>query len=262
MDLISNNVVPADGERSVRTYCCTYYKSKLLGFETNGYLGVTNKRVIFQAVSDSVSGKNVIQSEVPIADVSGINSFKGIYFSLLSLLDALIVTGALGVVFFGLLTTIAMSIDSYTTFQVIAWIAAVGAMIGSFFVSVKSIWRPVLAGICVSSFFSLSSGFFGFGGSPEFTLILAGFALLYTLTCMYWYARRPIFSLNISSKGGSSTPIEISSGSSMRLLTISAGRSLNAEPAKDAEQMLKELGAVILDIQTMGDYGIEKWTQE
>jgi hypothetical protein len=48
----------------------------------------------------------------------------------------------------------------------------------------------------------------------------------------------------------------------MRLLTISAGRSLNAEPAKDAEQMLKELGAVILDIQTMGDYGIEKWTQE
>ena len=167
MDLISNNVVPADGERSVRTYCCTYYKSKILGFETNGYLGVTNKRVIFQAVSDSVSGKNVIQSEVPIADVSGINSFKGIYFSLLSLLDALIVTGALGVVFFGLLTTIAMSIDSYTTFQVIAWIAAVGAMIGSFFVSVKSIWRPVLAGICVSSFFSLSSGFFSSCARPR-----------------------------------------------------------------------------------------------
>jgi hypothetical protein len=42
-------------------------------------------------------------------------------------------------------------------------------------------------------------------------------------------------------------------------LNISAGKSLNAEPAEDAEEMLKELGALILDIQMLGDYGIDKW---
>jgi hypothetical protein len=36
-------------------------------------------------------------------------------------------------------------------------------------------------------------------------------------------------------------------------------RALNAEPAKDTEQMLSELGALILDIQKMGDFGVEKW---
>jgi len=119
MDLIQTNITPADGEHSVRTYCCTYYKSKLLGLETNGYLGVTNKRVIFQAVGSSVSGRNVIQSEVPVADVSGISSFKGIYFSITHLLSAFLVTVFFAVLAFGLLTYLSMAVDSYDGYKVI-----------------------------------------------------------------------------------------------------------------------------------------------
>lgn len=264
MDLIQTNITPADGEHSVRTYCCTYYKSKLLGLETNGYLGVTNKRVIFQAVGSSVSGRNVIQSEVPVADVSGISSFKGIYFSITHLLSAFLVTVFFAVLAFGLLTYLSMAVDSYDGYKVIAWIIAIAALVGSFLVQVKSIWRPVLAGVSVAGFVSLSGSlfsFFGFGSSPDFTIFLAAIALIYALVCVFWYSRRPTFSLSINSKGGSSTPIAISSASGLGLLTVSAGKSLNAEPAQDAELMLKELGALILDIQMMGDYGVSKWTQ-
>lgn len=270
MDLIQNNITPADGEQSVRTYCCTYYKSKLLGIETNGYLGVTNKRLIFQAVGSSTSGKSVIQSEVPIADVSGISSFKGIYFSIPSLLSAFLLTLLIAVVLTGLLSGLAMLLESYTAFQVIGWLVAIGALIGSFLVEVKSIWRPVLAGTSMAALIALGGGsilssfsfFRGFSRSGGWLFIVAAIVLVYALVCAFWYARRPTFALAINSKGGSSTPIAISSATGMGLLNISAERSLNAEPAKDAEPMLKELGAVILDIQMLGDYGISKWTRQ
>lgn len=82
---------------------------------------------------------------------------------------------------------------------------------------------------------------------------------IYALFCIFWYARRPTFSLAISSKGGSDTPISISGASGLGLFSVSAGKALTAEPAADAELMLQELGAVILDIQMLGDMGINKW---
>ena len=76
MDLLAGNVTPAEGESTVRTYQCTYYREKSLGLKSGGFLGITNKRVIFQASGNTPSGRTLIQSEVPIADVSGINSFS------------------------------------------------------------------------------------------------------------------------------------------------------------------------------------------
>jgi len=90
MDLLAGNVVPAEGESTVRTYHCTYYREKSLGLNTGGLLGITNKRVIFQAAGDTPSGRSLIQSEVPLAYVSGINSFKGTYFNFFSFLGAVL----------------------------------------------------------------------------------------------------------------------------------------------------------------------------
>jgi hypothetical protein len=268
MDLIQTNITPADGEQSVRTYCCTYYKSKFLGIQTNGYLGVTNKRVIYQATGSSTGGKSVIQSEVPIADVSGLSSFKGIYFSLLHLLGVLILSGFIVSMSTTLIGLIAVALESYSAFQFFTWVIVVGGIAGSFLVPVKSIWRPVLAGVGVAGLVALGGGSFisnfsllgllgGRRSSGGWQLILALFAGIYALLCAFWYARRPTFALEINSKGGASTPISISSVSG--LLNISASKSLNAEPAQDAEKMLQELGALILDIQMLGDYGINKW---
>ena len=268
MDLLKTNVTPADGEQSVRTYCCTYYKSKLMGIQTNGYLGVTNKRVIYQATGSSTAGRSVIQSEVPIADVSGLMSFKGIYFSLLHLLGMLILT----IIIIGLLTTLiglmAVILESYSAFQILTWTIVASGLVGSFLVQVKSIWRPILAGIAVAGLIALGGGsllnnlsFMGLlgggRGAGGWQFVLAVLAAVYAIICAFWYARRPTFALVINSKGGDSTPISISSVSG--LLSISASKSLNAEPAQDSEKMLEELGAMILDIQMLGDYGIEKW---
>lgn len=267
IDLIKDNVTPAEGEHSVRTYYCTYYQSKLLGLEAKGFLGVTNKRVIFQANGTSNAGNSVIQSELPISDVSGISSYKGTYFSLGHLLGAFLLTAIASGIVTAIIGAIGAMSRSSDGFLAIGWITAIGTVVGSFLTQRKSIWRSVLAGSSVSALTALGGGSLlnsfsflgGYNRSGGWEFILAAIVGIYALVCVFWYARRPTFSLAISSNGGSSTPISISGASGIGIFDVSAGKALNAEPAEEAEPMLKELGAIILDIQTLGDFGIDKW---
>ena len=252
MDLLQNYITPADGERTVRTYCCTYYKSS--GFETNGYLGITNKRVIFQALSTTGKEKNIIQSEVPISDVSGISSYKGFYSNPSYILRAILITIIAIGLSMSLFGAMRYSMDDFTA---LGWIFGIGAIVGTYFLSFTSIWRAPVAGVAVAAFFNLGRGTFYSSGNG-FATFLAIAASVYTLFCIEKYSRRPTFSLAINSKGGSSTPIVISAAKG---LNAALGKGLNAEPAQDADVLLNEIGAVIMDIQMMGDYGIAKWSK-
>jgi hypothetical protein len=286
-DLLKDKITPAEGEVSVRTYYCTYYLSRLLGLEAWGYLGVTNKRVIFQALGTSNAGSSVIQSELPIADVSGISSYKGTFFSFTHLLTAFfasLISSSMISLFMALLSGIVIALivrysenpeltsNSYLVPSILGWILGVGAFLVSFAFPRHVIWKSIavaisgvgfvlaggggLAGRVVSFFFSNNETATILAGLSFFFGALAG---IYGLFCMVWYSRRPTFSLAISSKGGSDTPISISGASGLGLFNVSAGKALTAEPAPDAEHMLEELGAVILDVQTLGDMGINKW---
>jgi len=265
-DLLRENVTPAEGEMSVRAYHCTYYQSRPLGLKATGYLAVTNKRVIFQALGKSSAGLSVIQSEVPIADVSGINSYKGTYFSFGHLLWAFVLATFVTFLMLTMLPILGSSIDmSYDTYQGLIWVLAIAFAAGSFFVPNKLILRTVLAAASAGTLNALAtrslfSGFFGgYGGGGGWEMLVVGALGIYTLICIGFYSRRPTFSLSIGSKGGSSTPINISGATGFGIFDVAAGKALTAEPAEEAESMLKELGAVILDIQTLGDFGINKW---
>lgn len=264
MDLLAGSVTPAEGEATVRTYHCTYYREKSLGLKAGGFLGITNKRVIFQAAGETTAGRTLIQSEVPIADVSGINSFKGNYFNVLEFIGTILLATLAIVIIPVLLTGLGYLVESYTFFKVFGWLIALGAFAGSFFVSVKSTWRTFLVGASAGALLGLAgigimdalSALSGQGGDFWILLLLLA-VLIYMLVCAAWFARRPTFSLEINSSGGSSTPIRIAStGGFMNMSTIP-----NALPGRDSEAMLHEIGALITDIQTLGDYGIAKWKQ-
>jgi len=296
-DLLKENITPAEGEVSVRTYYCTYYISRLLGLEAWGYLGVTNKRVIFQALGTSNAGSSVIQSELPIADVSGISSYKGTFFSFGHMALAFVVSSivAINLLFFVGAFGSALEIMIATMFKnspgisglglgVIGWLLGIGCSLISASIARNLIWRSILAAASSVGFFiALGGGLFSMvggggllgmllnyagssnndyisGGGIAAIAFLCGFiAVIYTFFCIVWYARRPTFSLAISSKGGSDTPIAISGASGLGLFSVAAGKALTAEPVADAELMLQELGAVILDVQMLGDMGINKW---
>ncbi len=285
VDLIKDNISPAEGEQSVRSYFCTYYKAPLLGLKANGYLGITNKRVIYQSRGSSRVGSNVIQSEVPIADISGINIYKGFYFNLGSLLSGLFLTVLFGAIVVGILGGVRTleAVNSLNNFSqnnqdqavlfstVLGWIIGLGGFIGMFALKKKMIWRAVLAGIATTAFGYLgaenvisSFSFDLFGGSQNdnvgyLLIIPAVISLIFAIVQIIKNAWKPTFSLTIGSKGGASTPIAISGAGIIGLLGISVAKTFLATPAEDADAMLNELGAVILDVQTLGDLGINKW---
>ncbi len=79
------------------------------------------------------------------------------------------------------------------------------------------------------------------------------------------------YSLSIKSSAVSGTgiavgasDISISNGGLLSNLFSTSGQgaalALNAAPTKEALQMMNELGAIVLDLKTMGDRAVEKWS--
>lgn len=271
---------PAEGEDVVRTYHTTTLKSRLLSMNAEGFLVVTNKRVVFHAFGSSISGDSVLQSEVPVEDVSGITCYSGAYFSFLHLIGAFLLslfggmfvnTVLLGTVM-GFFFSLAEfdSIDTYlTASKALLWVFAIGSLALSFTFSRDRVWRSFLVSLSTIfladlgglDYFSsaLGSFFTPQQSGGEWILLIAFIVGIYAFVCMFWYGRRLTMSLAVGSKGGASTPIAISGVRSFGLADGAATRALSAEPAEDAETMIKQLGAMITDIQTLGDFGIEKW---
>lgn len=274
-DILPNEVTPAEGEKTVRTYLCTYHRSRLLNIKAHGRLSVTNKRVIFRAFGSSSSGPSIIQSEIPIENVSGLQSFKGTYFSLKHLIGIILLSSIIGFLCGSLISL--LGTENAAISKAIGWILGVASLAFSFFVSHKKVWQSVLVFLSasligatgagslinvVSSMMNPLAGLFGVQSSPDFgfymVVILVIAIEIYGFYCAFKYSRRPNFSLSINSTGGGNAPINISGGG-IGLLSPMASKAFTAEPARDSEQLLAELGALILDIQKMGDFGIEKW---
>lgn len=268
MDLLNESVLAAEGEISVRTYACTYYRSKILGFTTQGYLAVTNKRVIFQAISKLRNGYNLIQSEVPISSVAGINSFKGFYFSLPRLLLLLLLSFLVNTLTIALMTSLSFTLQSYTAYMIIGWLLAILGVAGSLFLKSGSTGQVLAASLGLGALLAMAGSeslmdlgrMFSRRGLSIYAL-LAIALVFYIFYLAIRNSRRPTFSLAIQATGAGTPAIQIASATGLGRLNISASRSLNAEPGTDSNQMLFELGAVIMDIQMLGDYGINKWRQ-
>jgi hypothetical protein len=278
--LLGEYLTPADREDTVRTYHCTSLISRLLGVQAEGYLTVTNKRVVFYAYGSSYAGKSVLHNEVPIADVSGLSTYKGTYFSIGHFLAAVIVsvvagnfiTAIVGVLVGAIVAALFRETPDVDIAQVVSVVLSalgvIAALVSRSYARDRLL-RPIFA--TTGGFLLAASGTIGFaigslarlqgreGGFGTLLLIGAFVVGIYAFITYFWYARREGMSLTIGSKGGASTPIAIAGISVFGLFNTAALKALTAEPAPDAEAMIKELGAVISDIQAMGDLGVQKW---
>ncbi len=263
--ILNQHLSPAEGEQCVKTYHCTSFRSKLLGIASEGYLEVTNKRVVFQASG----GDSIIHSEVPIEDVSGISVFKGSYFSIMHLISALVLGFLLGGIVSTLLgALIGLLSGGWGSDSVVNWLIALGFLVGGVVIDRRNIFRPVCAVASAISFTMIGgSGLFGGGlfggmgsaGASALAMLASVLVGIYAIVCMFWYATRKTMSLAVNSKGGSQTPIAIAGAGGASIIYSSAARALEAEPAQDAEAVSRELGALIMDIQQRGDTIMEKW---
>ena len=171
----------AEGERVVRSYHCI---KRGFIFQANGFLTVTNRRIIFQGHSMFTKA----DTEVPLEAVSVINS-GFVRFSLIHLLLAL-----------------ASLFYAYTTRGGPNWMTAlyvIGAII--------------------------------FG-------ILA-------------FIPRCSLSVKVSNNSGP-PPILLNA-----LLRNKSNFELKGRPTKETAPMFQELGAMVVDLQKLGDFGVQKWSK-
>lgn len=280
-DLLKSYLTPGEGEQVVRAYHCTSFNSRLLTLKAEGFLTVTSMRVVFYAHGSSYGGKSVLHSEVPIEDVSGINTYKGTYFNVFNFLVAAFASYIFGfiasIIIAALITFLVSQTDtlSFETrgfiFQLLPGVLGIIAALWSMSLSNEEIKKPILA---ATGFFLLAGGglasmglgilsnILDLGGGTLLSLLLSIATIIvgiFAIISLFRYAIRETMSLTIGSKGGSYTPISISGISVLGLFNTAALKALTAEPAFEAERMIKELGAVISDVQTLGDAGIQKW---
>lgn len=92
-------------------------------------------------------------------------------------------------------------------------------------------------------------------GSMMVTLL----ALVLGVLCIIGSIQKSFF-LSIFSSKASGSPISIGAGA-RTLMGNGALYSLVSEPTHETDRMLNELGALVQDLQTLGDHAIEKWSK-
>ena len=228
----------------VRSYHCT----SMLVPKCNGYLTITNKRVIFQGSSKDESLLNRIISrivflahssdlplkalglpssayktdsvnrtvtEVDISTVSGVASHYGTKTNIIMLL--------IGLAMF--ILPVAMYISSWDTIT-----------------AFHMFWGQIRVQLWILT------------GIPTILITIIGALLV--LNC-----RRATFFLKIFSSQASGAPIAIGGG----VGNFGGGGSLYSlvgEPTAQTDKMMSEIGAIISDIRELGDNAIELWDEK
>lgn len=281
--LIGKHLSPSDGEVVVRTYHCTHLSPIFawVGLKTDGYLTVTNKRVVYFAEGSSMfgmEGRSKLYKEVSIADVSNLSLGKGTRFSFLRLLVGLIFGQIAGAVAVAMVLGVLLALSGadgggnpyILRFGVfLQLVAAVIIVTWSVSFSRESIVRLMLAASGLALVLSVPRlGLTDINTLMSSPLIyLAGMAIMaipltvYWLWCLYWFMRREYLTMAIASKSGFATPIQIVGTSWWGRINVAADLASGMAPAVDADMMFRELGAIVTDIQTLGDHGVQKWQE-
>ncbi len=280
--LIGNHLSPAEGETTVRTYHCTSLSPvfAVIGLKIAGYLTITNKRVVYFATGSSLfglEGKSKLYNEVPIADVANLSLGQGTRFSVLRLIGAIIVSIIVGGIIAALQSVVLPLLgfnDLSNPYKLrlgicLQLFVAIWLFLSSQRFSREDGVRFLLA----SCGLSLLGSILGYAATHRGALeslpalyfvgmaIVGIFAVCFWLCCLYWFIRREYLTMTVSSKSGYVKPIRIFGVSWLGRINVAADFARGMAPAADAAVMFKELGAIVTDIQTLGDHGVEKWAQ-
>lgn len=267
--IIPECVKANEGEIPVKQYTVATLKNRLLGItyaKAIGRIQVTNKRVIFRAPGRSLRGRTSIQHEFAIDDVSGIEARREYTWNFWDFLSGLFIIAISVAIAMGLITLLSKDTDDYST-ATTAWGIMLGAAGCIPFFALKNKWGfklmslglsvGAIANIAVSQFTSFSY-FSGSSGSPITTIFLGIIPLLLLFFTWFIYTIRPNLVLQIKTNGASNA-IDICR-MKITLFNIEEHTGFkDVIPADNAEECIREIDAIINDIQKLGDFGIEKW---
>lgn len=178
----------AENEVIVKRYHCS--RVKKLFTRCEGYMIVTNKRLLFQAEGGNILYSR-ISKEIALDKVTGLDCYYGTNINFIFLI--------LGIVLFGGSFSIMKEVD-------------------------------IFAGLLV---------------------LVLGAALVY-------FAFRKSFNVTVYASECAPTPIAVGEGA-ITLQGNAVFYAVVSKPTEDTNRMMTELGALVHDLQSMGDMAIDKW---
>jgi len=195
----THGVVLANGEQPVREYRVTRMERP----KGDGYLLVTNRRLLFVSEAQGVAGHSVLIRETHLPDISGVTGYVGKGLSI------------------GRIILIAL-----LTFFFIGW---------------GFLYRPLFLMLVLPAYLAWrlwkSQG-------KEITLVIRARGQSESSVALVARQNTGIFGLFVG-LFGSHSPL--------------AGVILG--PGPDAERAIQEIGALVLDLQTLGDVALERWAK-
>ncbi len=246
--IVPDMIQPCGQEIPIRQYDLCTTRSLLKGTWQEGKLQITNKRVLFRLSGRNWIGRTQKSIEYALDDVVGIEMKNGNRLSFVALL--------LNSVIISIFTALGMTLSE--TAPILGVILGLIAVVGISLLLKKHYYaKAVVFGFALPCILYLQED-----GSKASLCVIAivslGFLIYYLLASV-----RPNFSFKVLTKSGSSSPIE-----EKRVDTVLAmlfdyfiARGMDVLPGRDADRAMDEVGAMIIDIQKFGDFGIQKWKQ-
>ena len=154
------------------------------------------------------------------------------------------------------LSTVASGVGIYYLYLTILGILlGIGGIIPFFYMYKRFGFKLFI--LCFSNFgFQLS--LVASGGIKIFYLFM-GISALITIFCMFLYCFRPNLVISVLNKVGSPAAIDVRRELFL-LMPLEKGIGfVEVIPTEESESAIREVCAIISDIQKLGDFGIEKW---
>lgn len=271
--IVPDCVAPMSGEEPVKQYSVATLRNRILTVpysKAKGRVQVTNKRVIFRAPGSSLLGRNALQHEFDIQELAGVEAHKENTFRMWDFLFGNYVIGYLGAM---VLNAILMWLFSflyefmdYDTVRIIMtalnFIFGAGCLVPFFLLKRKWGLKLLLSATAVGQFVSAANSIMWVVDYVNWVfLFLAFVAFAITIFCLIVYSIKPNVVIEIKTKNGTD-------GVRIRRRTIGTLFGTRAKDTtaygeiiagKDYDVFVREINAVIHDIQTMGDGGAAKW---
>ena len=249
MPIVPDSIKANEGEIPVRQYNIAILRTPLTMQRAEGRMQVTNKRLIFRAAGRAIGGRTTLQHEYAIDEVAGIEARREYNLSWLHFIGGfllIIITGAIGL---------------YVTAWDYGRVAFLGVILGllfmfagfvSFFMVPKEfLLKLAILGLGLGGMITLY-----FTTGNIFIIILTYITAIITLCDLFLFFMRPNLVISIKNKVAVGYgPVDIR----RRTFRSEATGFSEVLPTEETEGAIREIGAIIGDIQKMGDFGLEKW---
>lgn len=244
--IVPELTAPCEGEVPVKQYHICNARARVRGLWQEGRIQVTNKRIMFRLSGRSWIGRAMSHSEFDLNEIAGVALSNGVRFSAWDMIVAVL----LSMILIGLGGILGNFSGILALFIGIALAAPFFVIKKKYFIKVLSLaaaMGTLSAGIGVSSW---RHPFIA-----KMNLCFLVIVVVLYMIALILFALKPSLSIQVMTKCASDSPIYIWS----RQTFVSI---LEILPGEDADVAIEELGAMIRDLQELGDAGIAKWKED